>query len=702
MPIPDSPGVKFIDRLKYGINDLGWQQEEAHRYRAKRDYWMATASRGLIVPRTPAGDLTPAWSVEGDNATGRVRIRTAAGVGPWFLGAYPAGEESVGALDDDGVYFEFVNDFGGAATPWLLEVPDDNTWYTLVVRRVRTHAERGTLTVSTGSAVVTGTDTEFTRWLAFTDDGTGRGAKLRIPDTTELPRVLGRGGSALGSNGTHEVDQVVSDTQLILRDPVLGTNEAGLVYYIEGDFQGTPPTAPDGDVHWYDRAEFELVARTVEPAAGDLILCDVRYDTGAADPALQIIDRRMSNVARPTQLGAPGIPVFEVANVSERDSTTTTGGMVSAHRHASNAWRISASFGTQLESVDMAPMSNGWLAVVQSDTAIRAKWMENLSSHAPGTLDHLWTDPGGVTVNVDNAGTARHVALIQVPQPDDQAAGSPAAATHICFYTKSNVLYRRFTTDNGATWSTEASIWSPPTLDAGNLLSDVSAIFLQCGRIIVIAAFFDNTLTRTEIRYITSDDLGASWSINANAGTTWSGGADDEAPSIWQDDLGRIHTAWIRPGSPGEVIYEASISPYGLERVGGGTTHLGVETPLAYGFLNSGRNQSALWADAWGSAVVLYADAVGAGNPRQIHAYNVASKVDDTAASGVSPAWVPNCYGAVLQVADDPYNTSRASLRLRMAAGGPMLVYIDPQVDRAMAIPCKITYQPSHLGFRLL
>jgi hypothetical protein len=587
--------------------------------------------------------------------------------------------------------------------PYLMALPDDGVWYTLVVRRLRTHRERGYLTVTVGSALVQGSGTEFTRWLAFTDDAIGRGGRLRIPDNTEVPRVLGRGGSAVGNEGSYEIDTITNDTQLTLRTPVSGANEAGLIYVIEGDYTGTPPTAPDGDLHWYDRAEFELVARTIVPAAGDIILADVMYDSGA-DPTVQIIDRRRGSLYRPMPHDLGGAIVL-----GSQCRNGTAGSSDAATPWFDTLYRVTSGFGATLESIDAAPMPGGWLCVVQADTEIRAFWWERLSSHAPGTSDYGWVEPLGATVTIDNSGSATDVALVQVPQPDADGA-VPAEATHICFYVKSQIAYRRYSTDNGATWSGETIVWNPTTVDPNDEILHLSAILLQCGRLILIASYRDDSASEYSIRYVYSDDLGATWSTNTDAGFTWAADAGENylAPAIYQDDFGRIHTAFIQENWNGTypgIWHEISISPYLLSRTGGGTTPLGAcmisDGNILQGAEGQRRaNSIAVWAHPNGNAAVLRPEplSAAAGTDRKLYAHCFGTGLD--ASDRVrAPSGIDHYIVAILDT--EPHTTRKTCPRLKQAGGGLHLWYIDIENEDVYWVPLSVGWVPAQIGLAL-
>lgn len=686
MSIPDKAGIRFINQIKLGINDLGWAQEEVLRRMFKRDLWMKTGRRGLIIPRTPGGDLTTAWSVDGDQATGKLRIRTGVFSAPWNPPQYPEGEDSCAAIDSNGEYFEHVEDQIGTSDPWHIQVPDDSTWYTLVARKLQTHRERGYITVTTGSTTITGVNTEFTRWLAYTDDGVGRGAKIRIPSDVEVPRLFNRGGSSVGNESTYEVDEVISDTQIVLRTPVLGTNEAGLHYFIEGDFAGTAPVAPAGDVHWYDRAEFELVARTIVPAAGDCIIADVMYNSATGDPDLQVIDRRFSNVWMPAQVRPPGIPILAPITV------TTQANEEALELQIDDVY---ASYGTGIRNMDAAPMKGGWLVAVDADTDIRAAWYERESS----TVNYVFDDPNGVTSVIDATVGSTQPALVQVPQPDEDGV-TPATPTHICVYIRAGIVRMRTTVDRGDTWSAESNIWDPTTVDPTDEVNDPHLILLQCGRIVLLGTYTDNGGGgQTSIRFVTSDNLGTTWSTNGGAGTTWAldgGAADYSAPSIFQDEYGLIHTAWVEEGVTKRIWYESSTSPYTLTRTGGGTTPLGASEPMVSSNTDPQETTTAIWADPHGAVNILtHEDLVR----KAIWSYvfsTVSTKADGSTLEYAGT--MHHLFHYVSGVA--AFVTRDVCHRLKQANGQLVLFFVDVDTNDARMIQLGVSHTPTHLGYR--
>jgi hypothetical protein len=126
--------------------------------------------------------------------------------------------------------------------------------------------------------------------------------------------------------------------------------------------------------------------------------------------------------------------------------------------------------------------------------------------------------------------------------------------THLCVYHRAGVIYARHTADEGATWTSETTVWTPSAASSGAAASEPDAVCLLNGRIIVVATHTPAT-GASAIRYVTSDDGGGTWSTNSNAGSTWatrwSGGTQLSvtAPRIAQGADGRIWTCWLGSGA---------------------------------------------------------------------------------------------------------------------------------------------------------
>jgi len=245
-------------------------------YRALKESVIGRTFRpGLVLPvNLFTGMLDTQWLVADADDDGTLNI---SGVGAI---TYPPFASFV---DTDGVMVTYNP--SPSTTPEVgIVVPDDNTWRSVVVRAAWTTRGRGRLTLTSGSATITGAGTAFARMSALADIPAGllkQPTKIRIDS----------GGA---NDGDYSVNTVASETSLTITENMAATetvNEGD--WYEVGYWYSTATPTSDAA---YQRAvpEFELVTLVVTPATGDYVLCDVKRDSGST-PECTFRDRRAEN-----------------------------------------------------------------------------------------------------------------------------------------------------------------------------------------------------------------------------------------------------------------------------------------------------------------------------------------------------------------------------------------------------------------------
>ncbi len=510
----ESHGLKYLQYLKIGIDELQWLQYEEHERRMRR-MLARFMSHGLVTGRTRRNSLGRAWKVHDDDDDGTISIYSSMGR---VVGGSYGSQEHAWAVDKDGVPIQMDND------QIVATLPNDATWYTVVMRRALTDYDRGSLSVTVGSAVVNGTGTEFTRLSGVTTDGYGRGSLIRI-DAAD---------TAHGHDGTYEVDQVINDGQVILTAPVGGSaNETGIPFTLAGDFSTAPPADPDRSQRWVP--EFQVVARVRDPSNSDLILFDVKRDDAFA-PKVTLIDRRAANLFReqPQGMASRGLALQpEIVGAAAAPFGDAQMQIASIY--------TGLPAGAHARNVALAREQNdGMLALVEipSTTTIHVREFDN--------FEDLWQDPaGGGAVVLSAAGT--YPAIEQLP-PE-------CGNTHIAFYenTGDNKVYRSTTANNGQAFAAAVATWDPTAINPNDRVQDLVAYMGRNHRLFLFGSYYVwNAVpanTYKQIRYIYSDDYGTTWNTNANAGfnaVTGTAGTDDTEPTVTQGPDGLIHLAYVR------------------------------------------------------------------------------------------------------------------------------------------------------------
>lgn len=542
MAARETPGLRYLSQLQHGLDEMQWLQDEKGERR--RLHFLGEAwEPGWVGSWLPHGQFTGGWSVNDPGSDGVLRLQTAEGAQAgslWmrrnstitpYLGIAPDGQVLELPTEDN----IQLDDGSGS----FITVPDDATWYTLVAKAEVTTLEPGSLDLTGGSATVTGNRTKFTRYAEGSDP---RATKLRIDaaNTTQ------------GNEGTYEIVAITDDTTMTV-SPAPPATEPSVSYRAKGNFFSGDPADPD--IHNNVRVTWELIARTVTPPTDALIVADVMRDTGA-QPEAQIIDRRYCNVFR--KLDIDHQRRWFVSPIIRDGGTTATGeectqdrlGVHNAAVSTNDQWVAAAAAGV---GADMSPgtvlgadHTTGLLAVVgeQAGAAFDVEAVEYVPFGDPA-ISTLWRSPdGGGAVNVvtGQAGTCVGLDIVAVPL----ASGN----THLVHASSdSNGAVAQYSSDdNGATWGSDGAIWDPANFNAGDaIVGGLSTVLTRMGRIILVGSHLTSAASDAELRYIFSDDLGATWDTNSDEGyllITTAASLDFRFPDIVEDDLGNLWTAY--------------------------------------------------------------------------------------------------------------------------------------------------------------
>lgn len=265
------PGVREVMGRYYGFAELVASGDEM--YRAFKEQAIAyTMSPGLNIPlHLFTGGLSDHWRVADDDDDGTINVYATGGT------TYPPFATLVNHLGEMVTF----NPSPATSPEVGIEVPDDDTWYSIIVRAAWVTRGRGQLTLASGSAAVTGSGTAFARMVAKDDIPTGlfkQPTKIRIAS----------GGS---NDGDYQVKTIASETSITLASNAAATETVneGDWYEIGYWYDGITPTSEAA----YQRLvpEFELVDVVVSANDGEYTLCDVKRDSGAT-PECTFKDRR--------------------------------------------------------------------------------------------------------------------------------------------------------------------------------------------------------------------------------------------------------------------------------------------------------------------------------------------------------------------------------------------------------------------------
>jgi hypothetical protein len=539
MPDRASTGLRYLPKLLTGFDELQWLQDELQGRDGHERLglafepgwvggWGARGADNLgwdIVES--GGQLTTRSEFSGPGApypSNRLRDNTVP-----FLGIDPQGRRL--EVDPD----ELLYDEDGLP----ITVPNDGVWYTLIARFFLDVREPGEITLTGGSVTITGSRTKFLRH----GDGTDvRATRIRIDASDGVP----------SSAGFYRFATITSDTTATLTTapPVSGT----VRYRVAGNFYAATPADPD--CHYTPRVAWELVTRTVARPADALIAYDVRRSGGT----LSRIDRRHAQSFRIRRPEARHVNVAWPLTRTDYDGVSVPfieSGEAAVYEMAANeicrrmqltgcraGARITDGPGDLSTAMLLA------LTIENTSTGVDrliCKEYTPLGDPSTSTTSQsAWYNPGGsgAEVVIVSATGLLGAALCSLPR----ACGN----SHIAFYTDSNgTLWHKTSTDDGQSWSAATSILNPAGLDA---IGQIDATLTRLGRLIVVFEYRTSGGDYS-VRFVYSDDLGATWQTNGTAGFTLlaDAGTNYECPKCREDSEGNLWTIAIRKGAVQEI-----------------------------------------------------------------------------------------------------------------------------------------------------
>ena len=463
-----SPGIRHLDNLKVGIDELQWAQSASERHAGALE--LARMHRpGLILGREIHGSPSGDWRAV-DQGNGQIKINGAS-VGGTALALTIASR----AIDGNGIVFGTSpsEDYDPGDV-----IPDDTTWYTILVEAGDDQIEEGTLTVATGAAAVVGVGTKFTRYSGKTTDAYGRGSLVRI-DAADTSN---------GNAGTIEIDTVTDDLNMTLIAAVAGTNESGIPFRIAGDFLGATPADPD--CHSMRRVKVTVVAALRE--TGDhtrFAVCDVRR-TGTS---LEIVDRRFQSAYR----------MAEPAKVRGVIPVVGTRPKVAVDYELTRAVRdLSGPACSHIAMTQQTQTSSN----VTSKVVVAGKLTGGALETWTSGLDNA--DAAASTVSVEASGVSGRPGLLTLFDLDKI----------VLVYVHDNKVKMRTSTDNSATWSAATTLMDPTLVAAADTVAEPHIALLSNGRILVSFAYLDHSLSLTRASFVYSDDYSENWHDNGGAG----------------------------------------------------------------------------------------------------------------------------------------------------------------------------------------
>lgn len=193
-----------------------------------------------------------------------------------------------------------------------------------------------------------------------------------------------------------------------------------------------------------------------------------------------------------------------------------------------------------------------------------------------GLLDDVLTVFGDTTGNALKCTPYPAVTPTTIASSTDlQSGGAGIGAVyvpgygHVCAYHSSaapNVIHVRRSTDGGATWGSAISAWDNSGIDPNDgFYTQLQPFVLRTGEIVIVAPYIDDSIGGdTIIRYVISDDNGATWDSNSGAGYDLIEGVSSlQSPVVWQDADGYV---WVAAQASTTVLaYVRSAAPDSMD-----------------------------------------------------------------------------------------------------------------------------------------
>lgn len=592
---PFHPGARFRPHTDAGVytrvgaDVLNWLGEEAHRLR-RRETLANLLTHGLKVEVRPDGSLGLDWMPKEDpsNAGNLVIQGSGTGTGPLY-----AVNQYGDAVSADSGIPPIVPSTWTAPKTLGITVPSDSTWRTLVMRITTTRYQPGLIAINsfTGNLSIAATsgDVEdptlsnsggLSRYAAATTNGLDVGARIRI-DQADDATNYGEYEIATVINSTYSVAGTVSS------NPPSDVND--VPFSIAASYLNTEPaTAADKDLYQRLVPQFELVARTIAPAAGDMVLADVWYD----GTNMRFADRRAQNLLRmDKEAFRPASSYYLTPFV-----TPTAGIETSAVTIKTETWNPAS-----------VTLGNGdHFACHRTDRGSTLVAHKNNSEINVMSYDEA---TGGFTALANGvASSVTGPALLHAPSPT-------AAPQHALFYVDAGVLKRKICTDDGTTWGAAATVVDPTAIDGADTAANPFPILLQSGRVLVAFEYYDDSAGVTNIRTVYSDDYMATWQTNSNAGWpiwTEASSGDAHEPCLAQDPItGRLWLAFHTDADEVRLVHSSTLT--------GIAAFTGLSTSSSEGLLIACDNAAfrpSLWVAPTGHLWVAFEDYVaGGGTP---------------------------------------------------------------------------------------
>lgn len=559
-------GIRFLQNLEIGYDAMQWWQAEMD----ERARWFRIASSHECgwIGEWVGGNPSFGWELY-DSGSGVLAIRSTGSDGtPMFFGKVRGSDTiPVMGVDRAGHILEQANDTTLTdSNDDDVVAANDGTWRTLVATyRVR-QREPGTLSITGGSTTVTGVGTQFTRYSGASDEGGATVLRISTDDSIQ------------GNEGSYAIATITDDENMTLATAPPAT-ETGVEFRVKGSFFSSTPADPDA--HNNPAISWSLETRTTTRPTEALIVADVKRSGGTTT----IIDRRRANVWRPISSRARGCTLMLASQSWDNIDGTAGGGpgdstalsadvpaLVLKSASATTASMIAMSLAPASTGSDLSglatDMPTGLLgAFLFDDNGTRKLQvyaytvLGDSSIEQPNSYAGEWQNPdGGSATYVVSTGGTLDAHLLALPVN--------SGSTHLALYINSSGLLKsKFSTDNGATWGVEATVWDPTSTET---VSKVSAVLTRMGRIVVACAYS----TGNRIRYIYSDDYGATWDTNSNNG--YSSSAAGEAAvdvAIVETDDGTLWTIAAVTSTNGLRLYrgasEGSPLPDAAEQTSG-------------------------------------------------------------------------------------------------------------------------------------
>lgn len=491
----NSNGLKYKasvgSKLLLGMDEMDWIQYEYDEYSRRRNLAMLRRT-GLVIPRHSLGWLQDHWKVAEDPANPGYLV-----VGSAAIGQQVAVDDSGYAIVVEGLHRPYT------ATPprtLALAVPNDGVWYTLVMRVAFDPYERGTVDFSS-DVNLAGTDTDFQRYSGSAEGG-AHGTYIRI-DAADNAILGAYNPTGLGA-GIYELSSVTTPTAAVLTFAAPAT-VAGVPFTVAGSYASAPAVGLR-DVHRRVVPEFEIVARTRLPAAGDIVLADVRQSAGI----VTVVDRRDNSLAYFVSDNSKVL--YPVPVIVDNSGSLTFQSVL--YNGSGPTWHTGLS---------VTPTSTAALLLGSAEDGGGVY----CRSYDPTTEALV------APVTIVAAGSEVHI--LRVPT-------TGGLYKHLAFYRVAKVVYMKVSTDDGATWSGATTVVDTTADPGGDYIMLICDVILLRDQRVAVACNYSSTGTSGDVRVVVCDDAcdnnaTYTWDTNATFGYSISASTGTVGAAICQDPV---------------------------------------------------------------------------------------------------------------------------------------------------------------------